>query len=145
MDGRMDGWMKEWMDERVICSSIQFIFLYKKFFLFFQIQTSVTPQNSCVIPMLSVSIPTVRTIAPVSVAFLVMVRLAKVSTIIHPKDNNNNNSSNNNNNNNFIYFKLFVTKINSYTIYISSKHIFLEISSKVRAFYILFKTITSSL
>ena len=22
MDGRMDGWMKEWMDERVICSSI---------------------------------------------------------------------------------------------------------------------------
>ena len=66
------------------------------------------------IPMLSVSIPTVRTIAPVSVAFLVMVRLAKVSKIIHPKDNNNNNSSNNNNNN-FICFKLFVTKINSYT------------------------------
>ena len=66
--------------------------------------------------MLSVSIPTVRTIAPVSVAFLVMVRLATVSTIIHPKDKDNNNSSNNNNNNNFIYFKLFVTKINSYTI-----------------------------
>jgi len=66
--------------------------------------------------MLSVSIPTVRIIAPVSVAFLVMVRLAKVSKIIHPKDNNNNNSSNNNNNNNnLIYFKLFLTKINSYT------------------------------
>ena len=63
--------------------------------------------------MLSVSIATVRTIAPVSVAFLVMVRIVKVSKIIHLKDNNNNNSSNNNNNNNFIYFKLFVTKINS--------------------------------
>ena len=68
--------------------------------------------------MLSVSIPTVRTIAPVWVALLVMVRFAKVSKIIRPKDNNNNNSSNNNNNNNnnnFIYLKLFVTKINSYT------------------------------